>query len=208
MSSRYGKPWKHSLPDKIEFEENCKRMRWFELEKKYGVNWSVLKYWKRIYGLTDGVKHDRFVDIVDRDGCWECVSHKANKGYPRGKGGALIVVRLWEEKNGKWPEKKLVRHLCDRGWCVNPDHVVPGTQFENIVDTVLDGKGKTQKNYIDSLLANAFERGVISLDVRGFVIRVVDKKRFPIKGTVSVEVRRIVKGNFTRVSGEKLDVSA
>ena len=138
--SRYGKPWKYPLPDKALFEEDCKRMRWQALEKKYGVNQSTLCYWKRVYGMTDGVKHDRFVDVVETGSCWTCISHKAAKGYPRGKKGELIVKRMWIEKNGVWPEGQLTRHLCDHKWCVNPDHVVPGTQFENLVDTILEDR--------------------------------------------------------------------
>ena len=128
------------LPDRSVFVEDCSKMRWRELEKKYGVSWSIIKYWKRRYGLTDGRKHDR-MSVYDEEGdCWRCSSHKSGKGYPRCKGGKLVVVRNWEDKNGVWPKGMLARHLCANSWCVNPNHIVPGTTFENIVDAILDGR--------------------------------------------------------------------
>lgn len=190
----------YNLPEKVQFKSDCKKLRWFELEKKYGVSWSIIKYWKKRLGLTDGVKHDRSVIWeVDRNNCWKCTSHKSAKGYPRGRGGGLIVTRNWEEVNGDWPSDKLTRHLCDNKWCVNPSHIVPGTAMENIVDTILDGKGKKQKKYVNSLLASAFEQGIIRLDKSGFVERVVDGKKFSIKGTIETVVRVETIGSFERI---------
>lgn len=34
----------------------------------------------------------------------------------------------------------VVRHTCDNKWCVNPDHLVLGTQAENMQDKVDRGR--------------------------------------------------------------------
>lgn len=175
---------KYNLPDRTEFVKDCNEMRWYELEKKYDVSWSVIKYWKKRFKLTDGVKHDRAVMWRDVKGCWKCSSHKSNKGYPRGRGGVLIVKRNWEELHGmSWPDGKMTRHLCDTKWCINPDHVVPGTAFENMVDCVLDGRGKGRisEKYTTSMLLKALKRNIIAIAEDGRVVRTVDAVVYPIK---------------------------
>lgn len=194
----------YMLPDKQQFEKDCEELRWFDLENKYGVSWSIIKYWKRRYGLTNGKKNDRKVMYtVESNGCWCCDSHAASKGYPRGRGGGLISKRMWEDKfERKWPVDKICRHLCNNRWCINPEHIFPGTQFENIVDMYLDDCFKESKTItgarMDGVLTKAYRLGIIILDEEGFVIRTADKKKFNIKGTVEKKVVMRYKGTFSR----------
>jgi hypothetical protein len=40
-----------------------------------------------------------------------------------------------------WPEDKPVaRHTCNNPACVNPDHIIPGTQYENVHDMIAAGR--------------------------------------------------------------------
>jgi hypothetical protein len=140
--------------------------------------------------------------LIKENDCWECTSHKSSKEYPRGNKGELIVKRLWVENYGSWPKGKLTRHLCDNKWCINPTHIVPGTSFENMVDCVLDGKGKTEEQFINSLLTKAFARGVIGLAKSGKVIRTVDGKVFDMRGEIDAEVVVKYTGSFMNGGGE------
>lgn len=179
---------RYILPDKERFIDDCNKYRWFELENKYGVSCSILWLWKKKFGMVDGKKHDRLAVYKiskGNDECWECTSHKMGKGYPRGRKGPL-VRRLWCEKNGSWPKSKIVRHLCAHAWCINPDHIVPGMQFENLVDTVLDGEGNLNKRSV-SLLSNALKKGIIR-EEKGVVVRVIDGKVFDIKCSVEIKI--------------------
>lgn len=47
---------------------------------------------------------------------------------------------LWIELHGPIPDGLVVMHLCDRRSCLNPDHLVLGTQRANLYDR--DRKGR------------------------------------------------------------------
>lgn len=34
----------------------------------------------------------------------------------------------------------VVRHTCDNAWCINPEHLIIGTQADNIRDAVARGR--------------------------------------------------------------------
>lgn len=89
--------------------------------------------------------------IIDPDtGCFNWIGAKsggpagttAHKyGYIRVNGKAVRAHRLmYEMKNGPIPEDSLLRHTCDNTLCVNPAHLIPGTQFDNMRDMTLRGR--------------------------------------------------------------------
>jgi hypothetical protein len=84
---------------------------------------------------------DRFKRKVKvRTGCWEWLGALDKDNYgtfvfskERGKLRAHRVA--WELfKDTQVP--KLVRHTCDNAKCVNPDHLIGGTQKQNIQDAL------------------------------------------------------------------------
>ena len=130
--------WPEQIVDWEQFERdsNCLRLR--ELMDKYDVALSTIKRWKQIHGLSakSHKKENRkitFVKVGNINDCWACTSHVINnKGYPSCKGDQLVVKRLWEEKyNKEWPLDLVCIHSCDNPWCINPEHISPGTMKEN-----------------------------------------------------------------------------
>ena len=189
------------LPNATKFKEDCDNLRIHELAKKYGVATGRISYWRNRLGLCSGKKELRSVIVRKQvNGCWKCVSHCGGlKGYPRGRGGQLIVKRNWIEKNGVWPFGMITRHLCAHKWCVNPDHVVPGTQLENLVDIYLD-KGVPRKVFFNGMLTRGIQEEIIRIDDDGFVVRTVDNKKFPIRGSISL----VVSGTFERLPAKRV----
>lgn len=95
---------------------------------------------------------DRITDRRGPDECWPWTGSKNTKGYarlarrlPTGRLRYYAVSRLvWERHNGlPFPEGLLACHSCDNPSCVNPAHIWPGTNAENMRDRVAKGRANT-----------------------------------------------------------------
>lgn len=80
-----------------------------------------------------------FEYVIDKHGCWICTSHRKDKeGYVRCcRPGRKIVLAhrlIFELFNGPIGKDLVCRHTCDRRDCINPRHIVLGTQIDNIKD--------------------------------------------------------------------------
>ena len=89
-------------------------------------------------------KAKNIVMEVNEDGCWICVSHSRDTcGYPliRHKGKLLKLSRfVYEQQHGKIPAGMVVRHTCDNRACINLDHLILGTQADNVRDMMERGR--------------------------------------------------------------------
>lgn len=74
-------------------------------------------------------------------GCWLWLGALGGAGYgyfftgpdrTKGMRGAHIVA--YEIYKGVVPKRKVVRHTCDVPCCVNPEHLLLGTQVDNLGD--------------------------------------------------------------------------
>jgi hypothetical protein len=62
-----------------------------------------------------------------------------------GQGNKINSSRAtWIETNGPIEEGLVVRHTCDNPECVNIDHLLLGTQQQNITDCVVRGRRAKQ----------------------------------------------------------------
>jgi len=92
---------------------------------------------------------DRLLSKVEKldNGCWFFTGAKLSSGYgkisvTRSKPGFAHRVS-YEVFNGQIPDGYVVMHTCDNPSCVNPEHLVAGTQKQNW----LDARGKC-RNYV------------------------------------------------------------
>lgn len=93
----------------------------------------------------------RFWAKIDRRGdneCWPWTGAKTQKGYgrvgPQAHNGEAYAHRvMWKLANpdkhiqrntSRGPGPMVIRHSCDHPWCVNPRHLLCGTQKENVKD--------------------------------------------------------------------------
>jgi hypothetical protein len=82
---------------------------------------------------------------VDKNGCFVCTSHSRNAGgycYYKREGGKRTYLHrhVYEECFGFLPEGVLVRHSCDNPSCINPEHLLSGTDKDNAMDRVKRGR--------------------------------------------------------------------
>lgn len=97
---------------------------------------------------TEGEKfYKRFwanIDIRGKDECWSWKLKKTWGRYGRIRhNGSLMYVHrvMYQIKSGEEiPAGRVVMHTCDNPWCVNPNHLLLGTQLDNIRDR--DNKGR------------------------------------------------------------------
>ena len=109
-------------------------------------------------------KKKSFEFIVDENGCFVCTSHTTkNKNQPAitsKKGIKMSVPRyIYEECFGLIPKGQVVRHKCDNGSCLNPEHMELGTQIENIQDMVERGRSiHGERNHFSKLKLEEVEQ--------------------------------------------------
>lgn len=101
---------------------------------------------------------DRFWSKVDKSGeCWEWTGKRlARYGYgsfylERRKRVSAHRVAYWLANNHD-PSELFVMHRCDNPPCVNPDHLVLGTDLDNIRDCVEKGRNPKHESHGRSVL--------------------------------------------------------
>lgn len=94
--------------------------------------------------------------IINKDGCWICTTHKSSK-----KDNSVSINRkdfkgrlyrlMYEKKYGVIPEGLICRHICHNRECINPDHILLGTNKDNTIDMMIAdrcGKNKLMKEQV------------------------------------------------------------
>lgn len=68
-------------------------------------------------------------------GCWLWMHRATALGYPQMSGDGGYAHRAsYRAFNGPLADRDVVRHRCDTPRCVNPDHLLVGTQGDNLAD--------------------------------------------------------------------------
>ena len=103
-------------------------------------------------------------DFFDRieilpNGCHQFQSWQDRDGYRqfRYQGKDWKAHRLAVVFDGRDPTGKLVCHSCDNVWCVNPQHLWIGTNYENRLDSVKKGRARGRRSH-PSLIRGQFKR--------------------------------------------------
>lgn len=100
----------------------------------------------------------RFWAKVDKRGPDECWQWLGGKGSTTANGhyGRMSITHSrsrpahqvsWEIANrAPFPAGMRACHSCDNPWCVNPKHIWPGTQAQNIQDCVAKGRHGSKRH--------------------------------------------------------------
>lgn len=120
---------------------------------------------------------DRFLTYVNKtEGCWIWVGGTTKNRKPRkpSENKHIYGQFYWKEigRNsiaahrasyllfvGKIPEGLLVRHSCDNGLCVNPEHLELGTHKDNMKDMIERGRSAKGERNSHALYPEKTPRG-------------------------------------------------
>jgi hypothetical protein len=100
--------------------------------------------------VTQAARFWRHVDRRAESECWPWQGGRGSTGDGYGRVSISGKMRpatqvAWEIENGKpFPSGKIACHSCDNSICVNPAHIWPGTQSENLSDCVSKGRHKSK----------------------------------------------------------------
>ena len=94
-------------------------------------------------------KHSTKIEFGAPSGCWLWGGAQTALGYGKvlARGKLRTAHReAFEAKNGEGSAKGMVvRHTCDTPLCVNPSHLLSGTQADNVRDKVERGRHRSLK---------------------------------------------------------------
>lgn len=77
--------------------------------------------------------------VIDENDCWLWHGTLWGNGYAR-VGNKRMHRVAWEIANQESLGERLGLHSCDVKHCINPEHVWPGTQRENMHDMIAKGR--------------------------------------------------------------------
>lgn len=99
--------------------------------------------------LFTAQRFDDFHTLDSKTGCWNWNRALNEDGYGKVVSGGKKTGAhrfSWERANGQViPKGMVIRHSCDNRACVNPAHLLLGTQADNIQDTVSRGRQSSGK---------------------------------------------------------------
>lgn len=91
-------------------------------------------------------KHGKSITWIRQGDCIRCTSHAGRKGYAvcmrKGWGSMYIHRSIALRRHGY---HQCSRHSCDNPWCINPDHILPGTLADNNKDRSDRGRNRDQR---------------------------------------------------------------
>lgn len=84
------------------------------------------------------------IDVKSKEECWPWIGKRYPSGYGRLSVGKHIRLgahrAIFALLFGSVPNDLVVRHDCDNPPCVNPFHLLPGTNADNVDDMMVRGR--------------------------------------------------------------------
>lgn len=98
----------------------------------------IAEFWSKVsYIAHDGCMVFQGAERVKGYGCVE-MRGRTSRTHRRALAHRAAYAMIW----GICPGDKMVLHTCDNMRCVNPAHLVLGTQQENIADMIKKGRSR------------------------------------------------------------------
>ncbi len=86
------------------------------------------------------------IDFREENGCFICTFHAVGaQGYPvirKYRKNTTVARFIYEECFGPIPAELILRHTCDNRQCINPEHLILGTRYDNMQDMISRGRAR------------------------------------------------------------------
>lgn len=126
------------------------------------------------------IRFQAFVLTRGKNECWPWTGGHSSKGYGQfriAKGKMITAHRFaLELAIGPLPPSAFACHKCDNRNCVNPAHLFPGTNSENILDAVSKGRASMGGKVPNAKLTAITVRRIRRLSATGMFQRDIAKK--------------------------------
>lgn len=139
------------------------------------------------------------VDCAARSNTQECVlwAYRVNiHGYgciKQARKEWLVHRLVYFKRHGNVPD--LLRHTCDVRNCINPNHLLPGTQLDNMRDMVERGRAVVGEACVHSKLIEADVRTIREVYVKGTRWKPGNCKELAAKYGVNInQIQRVARG--------------
>lgn len=125
-------------------------------------------------GVRKGIERKKIVWIEDNNGCHVCISHKQQR-HPNGelwhpmkwiweRQTHIPMSRwIWEQNYGEIKNGLMVRHKCDNPRCINVEHLLLGTQTDNVADREERGRTSFGEKHRTAKLRNKDVKEIFEL---------------------------------------------
>jgi len=140
--------------------------------------------------------------VIKTEDCWEWMGVTGKNKYGQIKIGQKTIPThrfSYALHFGEIPEGLHVMHICDKPWCVNPDHLKTGTNADNCADK--SKKGRTVRKFgqdnRQSKLSDCDVRKICELYNKGYNQKYIANKFGLSQGQIS----KIVTGSRRSKSG-------
>ena len=122
----------------IDINEKNRKEKILEYYQKIYPNKEI----KIIFEVQSNREKDFVVAINEETKCWEVISHLNGNPYPMFRKERAHVL-LYKKFKGEIPDGLVIRHTCDNCRCCNLEHLILGTQKDNIYDIWERSRGST-----------------------------------------------------------------
>lgn len=130
----------------------------------------------------------RNLDTHRNDGCWEWQGRRDKDGYEKFwiGGRQYYAHRLMLEiaDGAPVPSDRVVRHKCDNPPCANPEHLLSGTNRDNVQDRVQRDRTARGERNANTQMTEEAVREVVSLFATGVLNQAEIARKMGVSRTV------------------------
>ena len=107
-------------------------------------------------------------------------------------GERLVHRWIYKMEVGPLESWEVIRHTCDNRWCVEPTHLLKGSQQDNLTDMVIKGRSAKGSKHGMSQLKEEDIKEIFSLKKKGYTQQEIANRFNVDRSNIGYILRRII----------------